>query len=163
MAFGSKSMMIATSAGVGLGIMLAMSTSSDKLKTVFSALTGVMIGLTVAQWAWNAAKAFGLTLTGAGIALVAAAGVAAAAVGGYATHYMTKQASQGDRLAESVEGLGDKVNGIEKGTIDLTVQVIVPFNIQSMTLENVDLVEEQVTRRLESSLNQLGRRLGWGK
>ena len=80
----SSNKMALVSWGAGLAaigvIFGAFTTKSESTRVMLSLLAGGLIAAAAAQWIFNAAAAFGLSLTGVGIALVAVAAAAAAAV-----------------------------------------------------------------------------------
>jgi hypothetical protein len=102
-----KAAWVGVGAGMGaiMSVMAAFNAKSEEERAMFSLLTGALVALAAAQWIWNTAKAFGLGLTGIGLALV---GTAAAAAG--ATYLLSSQygAPIGDQsgAAGAIQGGG---------------------------------------------------------
>ena len=88
---GSGSGGILGSAIAGVGALtfayMAFTSKSSEMKAAFSLLAGAMVAAAAAQWILNIASAFGLSLTIAGIAIVAAAGFTAAAIYALSSSY----------------------------------------------------------------------------
>lgn len=110
------------SAGAGLAAVAviygAFTTTSEETRIGLSILAGGLVAAAAAQWVWNAATAFGLGLTGAGLALVAIAGVAAATVYAASSKYGAKIEEDAGVKAGGVEGYGNEMTAkmmMEKG------------------------------------------------
>jgi chemotaxis protein histidine kinase CheA len=85
----NKSALISAGAGMAAmgAIFMAFNTDSEETRVAMSLLAGGLIAAASAQWVWNAATAFGLSLTGVGVALVAVGAAAAVAVYALSSQY----------------------------------------------------------------------------
>ena len=96
------------SAGLGAGAlmtaMMAFGAKSEEEKVALSLLTGGLVAAAAAQWIWNTATAFGLGLTGAGLALVGTAAAAAAATYILASQYGSSSQGGGSTDAQGHSG-----------------------------------------------------------
>lgn len=99
------------SAGAGLAAVAviygAFTTTSQETRIGLSLLAGGLVAAAAAQWVWNAATAFGLGLTGAGLILVGVAGAAAATVYALSSKYGAEiEENAANAKVEGVQGYG---------------------------------------------------------
>lgn len=118
-ALGSNKIGILAGVGLGFGSLLttykAFTATTKEEKDLWTGLAMAMNALTVAEWALNAAKAFGVALTPVvGLGIVAAAGAAALATWALAQQFGAK--TEAPPEAPTAPGIGAAVGGGWGGT-----------------------------------------------
>lgn len=83
----SSAFRMAAGAGAFTAIYVAFTTDSEDTRVAMSLLAGALVAAASAQWILNAAQAFGLSLTVAGLAIVGVAAAAAATTYALASTY----------------------------------------------------------------------------
>lgn len=143
----------ATALGAIAFFMLAINSESETMRIVFSALAGVFVALTVAQMAYQAVLAGTLTMTGAGIAIVAA-GIAAMAL-----TYAASKAIQSDIMGSTNErmvALNEKMNDYEPGDIIINNYI----TAEKIDWEAAPVILEQLSRTLQDNIERRCKTLG---
>lgn len=117
-ALGSDKIGILAGVGFGIGSLYTtfkmLNATTKEEKELYTGLAMVMNAATVAMWALNAAKAFGVALTPVvGLAIVAAAGVAAATT--YALSSMYGAKTEAPSGVPTAPGAGGTVGGVGGG------------------------------------------------
>jgi hypothetical protein len=143
----------ATALGAIAFFMLAINSESETMRIVFSALAGVFVALTVAQMAYQAVLAGTLTMTGAGIAIVAA-GIAAMAL-----TYAASKAIQSDIMGSTNErmvALNEKMNDYEPGDIIINNYI----TAEKIDWEAAPVLLEQLSRTLQDNIERRCKTMG---